>query len=285
MRPLTPQALGSHAVLVAMLPEGMEVVFGEDDTNRLSLAIDCAILVPTSSSYRLVSCGCDPRLLVVVRTRQEPGTGHQGPEPCAVAVEEDKAEAAPVGHEGETAGRDTQRPTAEGRQKEQGPEPGAFEVDEEVDVKAHVEAALARIMAAAGPPPATEAMEEGDQSRESSKVRETKEEDMKDSRSRGRRRRTRWCNGRWGWRTGLGPIWERWKPSRIGPRGGALWADACGFAHPQPPVPEGVPQDLLLILMAIAREGALSLHRSQHHETLRREVVERARGGGLPAVG
>ena len=31
-----------------------------------------------------------------------------------------------------------------------------------VDVKAHVEEAMARIMAAAGPPSATEAMEEGD---------------------------------------------------------------------------------------------------------------------------
>ena len=30
MRPLTPQALGSHALLVAMHPEGAEVVFGAD---------------------------------------------------------------------------------------------------------------------------------------------------------------------------------------------------------------------------------------------------------------
>ena len=39
-------------------------------------------------------------------------------------------------------------------------------------------------------------------------------------------------------------------------------ADACRFAHPQPPVPQGVPRDLLLILQAIARAGSLSLRRS-----------------------
>ena len=66
-------------------------------------------------------------------------------------------------------------------------------------------------------------------------------------------------------------------------------AYACRFAHPQPPVPRGVPQELLLILQAMARVGALSLDRSQSHGrghgTLLREVVVKAQGGGLPAVG
>ena len=59
-----------------------------------------------------------------------------------------------AGHEGDVAGEEW--PAEE--EQEQGPP----EVAEEVDVKAHVEAALARIMAAAGPPLAMEAMEEED---------------------------------------------------------------------------------------------------------------------------
>ena len=61
-------------------------------------------------------------------------------------------------------------------------------------------------------------------------------------------------------------------------------ANTCRFAHPQPPVPQGLPQDTL-ILRAIARVGGLSLSRSDHHEKLLRAVVEAAQGGGLPAVG
>ena len=49
-RPLTPQALGSHAILVALHPEGAEVVF---DADRLLLTGDGGVLVPTTSSYRL----------------------------------------------------------------------------------------------------------------------------------------------------------------------------------------------------------------------------------------
>ena len=51
-------------------------------------------------------------------------------------------------------------------------------------------------------------------------------------------------------------------------------------------MPQGVPQDLLLILQAMARVEALSLSRAQSHGTLMRELLERAQGGGgLPAVG
>ena len=68
-------------------------------------------------------------------------------------------------------------------------------------------------------------------------------------------------------------------------KGWCMRADACRFAWPQPPVPQRVPQDVLLILRAIARAGALSLRRADRHETLMREVVERAQGVGLPSVG
>ena len=47
VRPLTPQALGSHALLVAVHPEGAEVVFG---TDRLLLAGDGVVLAPTSGT-------------------------------------------------------------------------------------------------------------------------------------------------------------------------------------------------------------------------------------------
>ena len=63
--------------------------------------------------------------------------------------------------------------------------------------------------------------------------------------------------------------------------GWCMRADAFRYAHPQPALPQGVPQDLLLILQAMARVGALSLSRSQSHGTLMREVLQRAQGGGL----
>ena len=72
-------------------------------------------------------------------------------------------------------------------------------------------------------------------------------------------------------------------------KGWCMRADACRYAHPQPPVPRGVPQELLLILQAMARVGALSLDRSQDHGrghgTLLQEAVVKAQGGGLPALG
>ena len=68
-------------------------------------------------------------------------------------------------------------------------------------------------------------------------------------------------------------------------KGWCMLADACHYAHHEPPVPHGVPQDMLLILQAISRVGALSPSRARSHETLMCEVVERAQGWGLPAVG
>ena len=74
VRPLTPHALESHALLVAMHPEGAEVVFG---AGRLLLTGDGVVLVPTSSSYRLESRGGDLKLLVVVGTRLDDSAAPQ----------------------------------------------------------------------------------------------------------------------------------------------------------------------------------------------------------------
>ena len=82
-----------------MHPEGVEVVFG---TDRLLLAGDGVVLVPGSSSYRLVSGGSYPRLLVVVGTRPDSDADPQGPEPHAVPVGGDEA----AGHEGDVAGEE-----------------------------------------------------------------------------------------------------------------------------------------------------------------------------------
>ena len=98
VRPLTPQALGSHALLVAMHPEGAEVVFGAD---RLLLAGDGVVLVPTSSSYRLESCGGDLKLLVVVGTRLGESAAPQGSE-HAVPVGGDEE----AGRDGDEVGQD-----------------------------------------------------------------------------------------------------------------------------------------------------------------------------------
>ena len=73
---LTPQALGSHALLVAVHPEVAEVVFGAD---RLLLDGDRVVLVPTSSRYRLESRGGDLKLLVVVGTRSTRAPPPRGP--------------------------------------------------------------------------------------------------------------------------------------------------------------------------------------------------------------
>ena len=156
--PSRPRCCGPMRSWWRCTPGGVEVVFGEHGTDRLLLADDSAVLVPTSSSYRLESRGGDPRLLVVVGTRQDSGACHRGPESHTVPVGGDEA----AGHEGDVAGEE---PPAE-EEQDQGPP----EVAKEVDVKAHVEVALARMMAAAGPPPATEAMEEEDERRESGRA-------------------------------------------------------------------------------------------------------------------
>ena len=289
-RPLTPQALGSYALLVALHPEGAEVVF---DADRLLLTGDGAVLVPTTSSYRLESRGGDLKLLVVVSTRLDGSAAPRGSE-----------HAVPVGGDGEAGrggdGVGQEQPTGEEQQQDQ-PEVAG----EEVDVQAIVAAALARITGAAGPQPTTEALEEEDQRRRGEEAQVAMEQDeepefkgeeaqgaeeqdeelvivgAKEAREVGPRELG--VGDKAGPKTGEVETCRHWA------KGWCMRADACRYAHPQPPVPRGVPQELLLILQAVARVGALSLDRSQDqgrgHGTLLQEAVVKAQGGGLPAVG
>ena len=266
VRPLTPQALGSHALLVAVHPEGAEVVFGAD---RLLLTGDGVVLVPTSSSYRLESRGGDLKLLVVVGTRLDESAAPQGSEHASPVGSDEE-----TGRDGDEVGRE--QPTGEEQRQDQ-PEVAG----EEVDVQAIVAAALTRFTAAASPPPTTEALEEEDQRRRSEEAQVAMERDEEPEFMGGPRGLG--VADKAGLKTGEVETCRHWA------KGWCMRADACRFAHPQPPVPRGVPQELLLILQAMARVGALSLDRSQGHGrghvTLLQEVVVKAQGGGLPAVG
>ena len=273
MRPLNPQALGSHALLVVVHPEGAEVVFGAD---RLLLTRDGVVLIPTSGSYRLEGRGGDLKLLVVVGTRLDESAAPQGSE-HAVPVGSDEE----AGRDGDEVGQE--QPTGEEQQQDQ-PEVAG----EEVDVQANVAAALARFTDAPGPPPTTEALEEEDQRRRSEEAQSAVEQDeeleivgAKEAREVGPREL--------GVADKAGPKTGEVETCRHWAKGWCMRADAYRFAHPQPPVPRGVPQELLLILQAMARVGALSLDRTQGHgrghKTLLQEVVVKAQGGGLPAVG
>ena len=285
VRPLTPQALGSHALLVAVHHEGAEVVFGAD---RLLLTGDGAVLVPTSSSYRLESRGGDLKLLVVVGRRLDESAAPQGSEHAVPGGGDEEA-----GRDGDEVGQE--QPTGEEQQQDQ-PEVAG----EEVDVQAIVAAALAKFTDAAGPPPTTEALEEEDQRRRSEEAQVAVERDeepefkgeeaqsaveqdeepeivgAKEAREVGPRELG--VADRAGPKTGEVETCRHWA------KGWCMRADACRFAHPQPPVPRGVAQELLLILQAMARVGALSLDRSQGHGrghgTLLQEAVVKAQGGG-----
>ena len=180
-----------------------------------------------------------------------------------------------MGREGDEAGEE--KPVEEEQ------EPDQPEAAEEVDVQAHVAAALTRIMVAAGPAPATEALEEEDQGRVSGGAQDAMEQDeeleivgVKEVHEGGPQEM--------GVADKAGPKMGGVETCRHWARGWCMRVDACRYAHPEPPVPEGVPQDLLLIHQAMARVGALSLSRSQSlsrsHGTLMREVVEKAQGGG-----
>ena len=155
-------------------------------------------------------------------------------------------------------------------------------------MQALVTAAMTRIAASAGPPPTTEALEEEDQRGRSDEAQGAMEQDeepefvgAKDAHEVGQQEL--------GVADKAGPKTGEVETCRHWAKGWCMRADACRYAHPQPPVPQGVPQDLLLILQAMARVGPLSLDRSQSlsrsHGTLLREVVAKAQGGGLPAVG
>ena len=288
-RPLTPQALGSHALLVALHREGAEVVF---DADRLLLTRDGAVLVPTTSSYRLESRGGDLKLLVVVGTRLDGSAAPRGSEHAIPGGADEEA-----GRGGDGVGQE--QPTEEEQQQDQ-PEVAG----EEVDVQAIVAAALARITGAAGPPPTTEAMEEEDQRRWGEEAQVAMEQDEEpefkgeEAQGAGEQDEELVMVGakearevgpqELGVADKAGPKTGEVETCRHWAKGWCMRADACRYAHPQPPVPRGVPQELLLILQAMARVGALSLDRSQDHGqghgTLLQEAVVKAQGGGLPAV-
>ena len=141
---------------------------------------------------------------------------------------------------------------------------------------------------AAGPPLATEALEEEDQRRRSDKPEDAMEQD-EEPEFMGAKEAHEVGPQEPGMADKAGPKTGEVETCRHWAKGWCMRADACRYAHAQPPVPQGVPQDLLLILQAMARVGALSLDRSQSlsrsHGTLLREVVAKAQGGGLPAVG
>ena len=150
-------------------------------------------------------------------------------------------------------------------------------------MQAHVAAALTRIMAAAGPPPPTEALEEEDQRGLSHRAQDTMEKDeeleivgVKEAHEMGPQEV--------GVADKAGPKTGEVETCRHWARGWCMRADACRYTHPQPPVPQGVHGDLLLILQAMARVGALSLSLSKSlsrsQGTLMREVVEKAQGEG-----
>ena len=209
------------------------------------------VLVRASSSYRLESRSGDLKLLVVVGTRLNESSAPQGSE-HAVPVGSDEE----AGRDGDEVGQE--QPTREEQQQGQ-PEVAG----EEVDVQAIVAAALARFTAAASLPPTTEALEEEDQRRRSEEAQVAMERD-KEPVFMG----TQEVPGEVGPR-GLGVAdkaglktreVETWRQRA---KGWCMRADACRFAHPQPPVPRGVPQELLLILQAMPRLGALSLDRSR----------------------
>ena len=274
VRPLAPRALGSHALLVAVHPEGAEVVFGAD---RLLLTGDGVVLVPTSSSYRLESRSGDLKLLVPVGTHLDESAAPQGSEHAVLVGSDEEA-----GRDGDKVGRE--QPTGEEQQQGQ-PEVAG----EEVDVQAIVAAALTRFTAAASPPPTTGGLEEEDQRRRSEEAQVAMERDEEPV-FMGTREAQREVGPRGlGVADKAGPRTGEVETCRHWAKGWCMRADAYRFAHPKPPVPRGVPEELLLILQAMARVGALRLDRSQGHGrghgTLLLDVVVKAQAGGLPAVG
>ena len=139
---------------------------------------------------------------------------------------------------------------------------GASSAVDVVDVEAHVDAALARILAdASNQRPATAGLEGEDKSQK--------------HRQRGE---TRVANRA---RPKTGEV----KTCRHWAKGWCTRADACRFTHSQPPVAQGVPEHPHANPRDDRPGGALRLSRSDRHEELLHNVVEAAQGGGLQAVG
>ena len=151
-------------------------MLGEDSGKRLLLTVDNAILAPTSSGYHLAKRGGDPRLLVVLGTRRGANAGHRGPTQRSVVLGEDGAERTSWGPAREAARAAAQGPSSAGQQEVRGQDPSAPEGGGML-VEAHVEDALARIMAAASPPAAGQMEGEGEGQERRQRTGATGEED------------------------------------------------------------------------------------------------------------
>ena len=147
MRPLTPQALGSHTVLVALHPEGMEAVLGLEGAECLLLTNNNQILASISCSYHLANSIGDPLLVVVVGTGRGADAWHQEPAQRAIAVGGEKAEDTLASPAQGTTGAAAEGPPPARRAEVQGHERARPRAA--VDLETHVEASRARIMPAA----------------------------------------------------------------------------------------------------------------------------------------
>ena len=217
VRPLTPQALGSHALLVAVDPEGAEVVFGAD---RLLLTGDGVVLVPTSSSYRLESRGGDLKLLVVVGTRLDESAARRGPHtrsPSGVmrrqaATETRWGRSSPRGRSSRRVSRRWPGRRWTCKPLWRRPWRGSRLQRSRRRRRRH----WRRRTSAGG-----------------LKRRRSPWSRTRSRSSWGRmKRRVRWAHGGWEWQTRLGRRRGRWKPAGTGPRGGA-----CGQMPARSPTP------------------------------------------------
>ena len=163
----SPPVMGSHAALVAVHPEGMGVVIAPsaDDETRLELAANSVILTPTSSRYRLTARGGSIQLVVVACTQRVPHTAKRQPMWQGVPTEGDKAEDVTEGGVPVAMGEAVEEPGAvpQSVAAERGPGESVEPRGDELDVEAHVGAALARVLAAAGGPPAASGAREAEQ--------------------------------------------------------------------------------------------------------------------------
>ena len=210
--------------------------------------------------------------------RREADEGHRETAQRAIAVGEDRAAGTSAGPAREDARHAAEGPSSEGQREEQGQDPSAPE-GSGMDMEAHSEAALAKIMAATSPPNA-EAIEEDGKGQERSRRVEEPGEEEEGLEITGAQEAHEVERGETEVADKAEPKTGEVETCRHYAKGWYLRAHACRFAHPQPPLPQGVPQDLLLLLQAIARVGALNPRRSDHHDKLLLDVVEAAEGGG-----
>ena len=161
----------------------------------------------------------------------------------------------------------------------------------ELDVEARTGAALARVLAAASSPTAVLDLE-GEERGQVGLQRAEDAATMDDGDGEDNEVAMTSSSEAPSVRPGTTEMAERAHPKRgevetcrYWAKGWCMGAYACRFAHPQPPVPPGAHQHLLLDLGAVPWVGTLVLGRSARQEELLRDVVEAAQGGGQPAVG